>query len=218
MIHFVSQLQYYILFEVIESGWTTLQTAIARPDATLNDLISAHTNYLRGITRKGLLGSTRTNSQGVREDVFTAQLHELLKLMLAYKDAVDGLYSFSVTEFTRRQELAAKIETRTAKGQWGLSEKDDLGLNDDILRSNTSRANPSATSPGLPPDVLSSRSQPLPAFILLRWRRELHALRPPQTPRRSLNGVPHPHQSPPRRSGRADGRGYEVPGRGYEFQ
>ena len=45
--------------------------------------------------------------------------------MLAYKDAVDGLYSFSVAEFTRRQELSAKIETRTAQGKWGLSDKDD---------------------------------------------------------------------------------------------
>ena len=49
--------------------------------------------------------------------------------MLAYKDAVDGLYSFSVAEFTRRQELSAKIETRTAQGKWGLTEKDEEDLN-----------------------------------------------------------------------------------------
>lgn len=130
MIHFVNQLQYYILFEVIESSWDSLQSAIVRPNATLDDLISAHTAYLKAITHKGLLGSTRTNSQGHREDVFTSQLHEILKIMLAYKDAVDGLYSFSVTEFTRRQELAAKIETRTAQGKWGLTEKDDLASDD----------------------------------------------------------------------------------------
>ncbi len=58
------------------------------------------------------------------------QLHRILKLMLAYKDAVDGLYSFSVAEFTRRQELNAKIETRTAQGKWGITENDD-----DELRS-----------------------------------------------------------------------------------
>ena len=129
MIHFINQLQYYILFEVIEASWDTLQASVHRADATLDDLISAHTKYLRAITHKGLLGSVRTNSQGHREDVFTTQLHELLKLMLAYKDAVDGLYSFSVAEFTRRQELAAKIETRTARGQWGLTEKDEEDLN-----------------------------------------------------------------------------------------
>ena len=117
MIHFVDQLQYYILFEVIEAGWEGLQKAIKRPEATLDTLISAHTAYLRSITRKGLLGGGAVN--------FTTQLHEILKLMLAYKDAVDGLYSYSVAEFTRRQDMAAKIETRTKAGKWGLTEADD---------------------------------------------------------------------------------------------
>jgi len=130
MIHFINQLQYYFLFEVIEASWDQLQAAIHKQDCTLDDLIEAHTKYLKAITHKGLLGSTRNNSTtGHREDVFTTQLHELLKLMLAYKEAVDGLYSFSVAEFTRRQELAAKIETRTAQGKWGLTEKDDDDLN-----------------------------------------------------------------------------------------
>ncbi|KAK4693855.1 gamma-tubulin complex component 3, partial [Lecanoromycetidae sp. Uapishka_2] len=130
MIHFVNQLQYYILFEVIEASWDQLQAAVHKQDCTLDDLIEAHTKYLKAITHKGLLGSTRHNATtGHREDIFTVQLHELLKLMLAYKEAVEGLYSFSVAEFTRRQELAAKIETRTAQGKWGLTEKDDDDLN-----------------------------------------------------------------------------------------
>jgi gamma-tubulin complex component 3 len=135
MIHFVSQLQHYILFEVIEAGWEGLQKAMRTPDATLDDLISAHAAYLRSITRKGLLASSsgsssQTTSLSSAPD-FTAQLHELLKLMLAYKDAVDSLYSYSVAEFTRRQDLAAKIETRTAAGKWGVSEKDDDNDDDD---------------------------------------------------------------------------------------
>ena len=130
MIHFVNQLQYYILFEVIEASWDQLHSTIHKQDCTLDDLIEAHTKYLKAITHKGLLGSTRHNSTtGHREDVFTTQLHELLKIMLVYKEAVDGLYSFSVAEFTRRQELSAKIETRTAQGKWGLTEKDEEDLN-----------------------------------------------------------------------------------------
>ncbi|KAF1808025.1 hypothetical protein P152DRAFT_406256 [Eremomyces bilateralis CBS 781.70] len=118
MIHFVNQLQYYILFEVIESSWNELQSALSKPESTLDDLIEAHAKYLTAITRKGLLGSSGASTD------FTAQLHELFKIMLAYKDAMDGLYSFSVAEFTRRQERNSRIETRTASGKWGLSEKD----------------------------------------------------------------------------------------------
>ncbi|KAF2399610.1 spindle pole body component alp6 [Trichodelitschia bisporula] len=106
MVHFVNQLQYYILFEVIESSWGELQEAMRRPDSTLDDLIAAHAAYLTAITRKGLLGASAVD--------FPGQLHELLKTMLAYKDA-----------FTRRQERSAKIENRTAAGKWGLSERDD---------------------------------------------------------------------------------------------
>lgn len=117
MIHFIDQLQWYILFEVIEAGWEGLQKEIRKPDATLDTLITAHTSYLKSITRKGLLGGGHVD--------FTSQLHELLKLILAYKDAIDSLWSHSIDEFGRRQERAAKIETRTKAGRWGLTEADD---------------------------------------------------------------------------------------------
>ncbi|KAK3054708.1 Microtubule-nucleating Tub4p (gamma-tubulin) complex component [Extremus antarcticus] len=131
MVHFVDQLQYYILFEVIEAGWEGLQKAIKKPDATLDTLISAHTSYLRSITRKGLLGGGAVN--------FTTQLHELLKLMLAYRDAVDGLYSYSVAEFTRRQDAAARIDTRTRAGRWGITEADEDGAPSPLFPGNTAR-------------------------------------------------------------------------------
>ena len=123
MVHFVNQLQYYILFEVIESNWKTLQTAMRKPDASLDDLIEAHTKYLNNITSKGLLGES---SSGKRDD-FTTQLHLILKCMLNYRDAVDGLYSFSVAELTKRQQFSVKIEQRTAQGKWGITEKDLAG-------------------------------------------------------------------------------------------
>jgi gamma-tubulin complex component 3 len=127
MVHFISQLQYYILFEVIESSWNELNQEMHKPDSTLDDLIQAHAKYLSSITRKGLLGSGSID--------FTGQLHELLKTMLAYKDAVDGLYGVSVAENLKRQNLSAKIENRTAAGKWGLSERDRESLDTDALSS-----------------------------------------------------------------------------------
>jgi len=153
MIHFVNQLQYYILFEVIEASWSTLQNEMRRPDATLDDLIIAHQRYLQAITRKGLLGSGYTD--------FTAQLHELLKIMLAYRDAVEGLYSFSVAEFTRKQEVSAKIETRTAAGKWGVTDADDDSSRAGTPRNrmNDTTDSPLLSSNGLLPGLATGGSE-----------------------------------------------------------
>ncbi|KKY29176.1 putative spindle pole body component [Phaeomoniella chlamydospora] len=145
MIHFISQLQYYILFEVVESAWSAFQDRINSPDCTLDDLIDAHTKYITSITHKGLLGSQRHATTGAREDSFLAQLHYILKDMLSYKDAVESLYSFSVAEFTRRQDFALTIEKRTAAGKWGITEKDLLPAH---LRSGSSSPSSSLNTPG----------------------------------------------------------------------
>ncbi|KAL8775079.1 MAG: hypothetical protein Q9209_000558 [Squamulea sp. 1 TL-2023] len=141
MIHFINQLQYYILFEVIEASWDQLQAVITKSGATLDDMIEAHTAYLKAITHKGLLGAARSSSTGTR-DSFTSQLHHILKTMLAYKDVVDGLYSFSVAEFTRRQEQNARLETGTVKGKRGPFDEDDL---------HSASLNPATTKPLLNP-------------------------------------------------------------------
>ncbi|KAI1270937.1 Spc97/Spc98 family protein [Xylaria sp. FL0933] len=121
MVHFVGQLQYYILFEVIESSWTELQAHLKREDATLDDIIKAHKNYLNSITHKGLLGARRrrfvassSNSSAAAneedDNSYMIQLGELLRTMLSYRDSVDGLYSWSVSDFTRRQEADLRRE------------------------------------------------------------------------------------------------------------
>ncbi|KYK60683.1 hypothetical protein DCS_01821 [Drechmeria coniospora] len=114
MMHFVGQLQYYILFEVIESSWGALEERIRKDDCTLDDLIRAHERYLDDITHKGLLGAKR-RLHGEDEDdrsSYLAQLSDILRFMLHYRDAVDGLYSWSVSDFTRRQEADVRIATR----------------------------------------------------------------------------------------------------------
>lgn len=119
MVHFVGQLQYYILFEVIESSWDELQKGITKEDCTLDDLIRAHGKFLSNITHKGLLGAKRKQYAvpgGAAADVeersdYMSQLKGILDNMLSYRDSVDGLYSWSVSEFTRRQDMDAKTTT-----------------------------------------------------------------------------------------------------------
>ncbi|OCT47637.1 Spindle pole body component alp6 [Cladophialophora carrionii] len=127
MVHFVNQLQYYLLFEVIEASWKKLEDALQKPEATLDDLIEAHTTYLNNITKKGLIGQQRHPVTGQQEDSLIVQVHHILKCMLAYREVIDSLYSYSVAEYTRRQQFSAKIERRTAQGKWGITEKDVLG-------------------------------------------------------------------------------------------
>ncbi|KAJ2976665.1 hypothetical protein NUW58_g8031 [Xylaria curta] len=98
MVHFVGQLQYYILFEVIESSWTELQARLKREDATLDDIIKAHKNYLNSITHKGLLGARRrrfvasssnnssTAANEEDDNSYMIQLGELLRTMLSYRE------------------------------------------------------------------------------------------------------------------------------------
>jgi gamma-tubulin complex component 3 len=115
MIHFIGQLQYYILFEVIESSWDELQSAIRKEGCTLDDLIKAHTKYLNAITHKGLLGAKKKFHGEIDENTFMVQLGEILRLMLSYRDAVDGLYSWSVSEFTRRQGADARSDVHSRR-------------------------------------------------------------------------------------------------------
>ncbi|RKF58678.1 Spindle pole body component alp6 [Erysiphe neolycopersici] len=110
MIHFIGQLQYYILFEVIESSWDELQAEIHKDGCTLDDLIKAHTKYLNAITHKGLIGAKRKHSVDADDNTFMTQLGEILRLMLSYRDAVDGLYSWSVSDYIRRQGADVKRE------------------------------------------------------------------------------------------------------------
>ncbi|KHN96389.1 Gamma tubulin complex protein 3 [Metarhizium album ARSEF 1941] len=116
MTHFVGQLQYYILFEVIESSWDELQKRIRKEGCTLDDLINAHQRYLTDITHKGLLGAKR-QSHGSEDDggesSYRGQLSLLLELMLDYRKSVDGLYSWSVSDFTRRQEADVRTSMRS---------------------------------------------------------------------------------------------------------
>lgn len=149
MVHFVNQLQYYLLFEVIEASWKLLEDALNKPEVTLDDLIEAHTTYLNNITKKGLIGQQRHPVTGAQEDSLVVQVHHILKCMLHYREVVDSLYSYSVAEYTRRQQFSARIEQRTAQGKWGITEKDLVG---DSRSSTPTFMRPAKPGPLLPED------------------------------------------------------------------
>lgn len=54
MVHFIHQMQYYILFEVLECSWDVLIKQVQQAEA-LDDIISAHQNFLLAVKAGALL-------------------------------------------------------------------------------------------------------------------------------------------------------------------
>ncbi|ORX79680.1 Spc97/Spc98, partial [Anaeromyces robustus] len=61
MIHFIYQLQYYFLFEVLECSWDELNKYIDKHTGNLDQLIKEHNRYLANIIQKGLLAPSEVN-------------------------------------------------------------------------------------------------------------------------------------------------------------
>jgi len=45
--------------------------------------------------------------------------------MLAYKEVVEQLYSYSVAEFTKQSDRSSRIAARTKAQTWGVTERDE---------------------------------------------------------------------------------------------
>ncbi|KAH7425118.1 hypothetical protein KP509_11G040600 [Ceratopteris richardii] len=83
MNHFVTNLQYYIMFEVLEYSWAKFLEEME--DAQdLDDLIAAHERYLTSIIEKSLLGE--------RSKLLCKTLCSLFDLILRFRALADRLY------------------------------------------------------------------------------------------------------------------------------
>ncbi|KAK3813111.1 MAG: Spc98 family-domain-containing protein [Benniella sp.] len=153
MIHFVYQLQYYILFGVLECSWADLLKAINNKTTDLDGVIRAHTKYLKDITSKGLLGPSFDNTMMQR-------LLELLATIMDYKVAQDNLYNYAMAEIERRERLEREADRRTRHGNWGLTDEDE-----------TLDRIPDEQFEELVPDLLSTLNQ-----YSMQFKRELTEL------------------------------------------
>lgn len=97
MVHFVSELEYYINYEVVEMAWGELTRRLDTGDLSVDEIAAAHREYLRTITHKGLLGGG---------DFLMGELHSLLKIVLAFGVTCEGLHDMS--ERLHAQSLAQR--------------------------------------------------------------------------------------------------------------
>lgn len=116
MSHFCTNLQYYVMFEVLETSWDQLQDAF-RKAKNLDALIAAHDAYLTAVMEKALLG--------VRSQPLAKQLAQMFDLILRFHAFSARLVEAMEGAAARRQLAAAAAERRTAQGQWGFAGGDD---------------------------------------------------------------------------------------------
>lgn len=83
MNHFVTNLQYYIMFEVLEVSWSKFLEEM-ETSKDLDDLLAAHEKYLNSIVEKSLLGEP---SQELSKLLFI-----LFDLILRFRSFADRLY------------------------------------------------------------------------------------------------------------------------------
>ncbi|KAI9342003.1 Spc98 family-domain-containing protein [Obelidium mucronatum] len=96
MIHFTYQLQYYILFEVLECSWNELNVYLDKRTGDLDQLIGAH--------NKGLLAATTSSNQNM-----FSMLIGLFDVILKFQLAVEGMVDigFEVLEAAKKSDSKA---------------------------------------------------------------------------------------------------------------
>eukprot|EP00762_Andalucia_godoyi_P008673 ANDGO_00429.mRNA.1 Gamma-tubulin complex component 3 len=110
MSHCIANLQYYLMFEVLEASWVQMMDDFEKANH-LDDMIKAHQRFLEDIVRSSLLGES---TKGVRE-----KLRELVKFILKALQLFDKIYHEARNECERRDDLQAQMVKKTDAGEWG---------------------------------------------------------------------------------------------------
>ncbi|CAL5352041.1 unnamed protein product [Camellia sinensis] len=103
MNHFVTNLQYYIMFEVLEVSWSNFSNEM-EVAKDLDDLLAAHEKYLHSIVEKSLLGE---RSQTLYKSLFL-----LFDLILRFRSHADRLYE-GIHELQAKTVEPSRDKSRT---------------------------------------------------------------------------------------------------------
>ncbi|XP_021924239.1 gamma-tubulin complex component 3 homolog isoform X2 [Zootermopsis nevadensis] len=112
MVHFIHQMQYYILFEVLECSWDVLIKQVHRAES-LDDIISAHEYFLITVKAGALLDD---NSQKL-----STQLRTVYELILQLQSLEEELHARSLSELQALAKHEELVEERGKLGQFGTS-------------------------------------------------------------------------------------------------
>lgn len=116
MIHFIHQIQYYILFEVVECSWTKLLENVQKATA-LDDILEAHNEFLHNVKIGAFLEDSGL-LHGSLEDVFNASI----KL----ETWQDRFYELCLSELSARRQFDSQIVASEKAGTFGMTAESRL--------------------------------------------------------------------------------------------
>lgn len=111
MIHFVHQMQYYILFEVIECLWTNMLERIKHAK-TLDDILEAHEDFLREVKTGMFLDEGNT---------LFVNLETVLTASVKLEVWQEKFYEICFKELELRKEAEKDIKISEVRGKYGTN-------------------------------------------------------------------------------------------------
>ncbi|CAM9640192.1 unnamed protein product [Ectocarpus fasciculatus] len=113
MFFLTTNLSNYMMFEVLETSWGTLQNSLDSA-LTLDDIIQAHKAYMKGILARAMLNEESTDVKN--------KVEEVLGIIIDFCRHQESLVIRAMAEVTTRRAEQADKDRRTAMGQWGTED------------------------------------------------------------------------------------------------
>ena len=116
MMHFVSNLEYYIMFEVLECSWERFSEEM-RAARDVDALIAAHNRYVDGILERTLLSQ---QSEGEK-----AQIDAVFRCILDYASTQQTLTELAARQLQRHGVLSRQRDGREADEEWSIPQEEE---------------------------------------------------------------------------------------------
>mmetsp|Transcript_17188 Transcript_17188/g.32533 ORF Transcript_17188/g.32533 Transcript_17188/m.32533 type:complete len:1032 (-) Transcript_17188:54-3149(-) len=125
MLHFLTNLQSYLMFEVLESGWKDLVHKLGCAK-TLDEVISSHDDYLNEILEKSLVAEALSKDQdgNITCGELPKQLRLVLSAALRFCKMHEKIFSHGVETIQKATEKRRGAQKRSANGDWGYDKFD----------------------------------------------------------------------------------------------
>jgi len=112
MIHFVYNLQYYMMFEVMETSWRDFELAMDKAE-NLDDLIAAHQQYIDAIMERALMAKST--------EALKQHLDSIFKIIIQFRHTQDNLYDQADSLIDQHKEHILSVMATEEKGEWTAS-------------------------------------------------------------------------------------------------